>query len=750
MLLRSLLFAAVLALLAPAAASAAACPGADPCPYSAAAMIGQRAEGVMRFPQASAVGPDGSVYVADQYTHAIQVFGPDGSFRRELGAAGSGPGGLSSVGAVAVARDGSVYVADGADRIDRFAADGTLLNSWGRTGDGPGEFRFGAGGGNDSGAGGGIAIGADGTVYVADTRNDRVQRFAADGSNPTVIIPTGKVMRPQGLAVVGSRLIVADNWRHKLAVYDTGGRLLRTVGDGEGARPNQFFHPYDVAVDPSGRLYVADNSNHRIVRYGPAPAYKYRARWGAFGSGRGQLQYPRGIAVDASGRTFVADPGGNRIDVFDLGGASQGSFGKSGREAGQFIRPQGVGADAGGTRAIADTVNGRIQLVNPDGSVAAMFGAPAPGPTLLPDPVAVAFDGSGLLYVVDQERSRVIVFDREGKIIRTIGSRGRGPGQLLAPSAVAVDAAGRLYVADTGNGRIVRFTTAGTHLGSFGRFRTVRGVAVTPDGSRVYGSDAATDRITVMTGTGGDLAEIGARGSEPGRARTSPPGVALDGAGNVWVADRGNHRIQAFTPDGAPLAPLRRARRRRRAVRRADQRQRRLQRPRDRGRRRQQPRPAVPVRGDDGVLGPAGGQEPAGPDPLQPAAAAAARGDRPPDADHRHPRDPPASAAGQLRPAGQDLDPGHAHATLGQAQAGRADDVLAAAAAGGQDRDLPAAAERHRRAHAAARAGLAARPRRRDPGRRHQRRQLRRRRHPADKCDGLSGIPGPRLRRPGW
>ena len=57
----------------------------------------------MRFPQASAVGPDGSVYVADQYTHAIQVFGPDGSFRRELGAAGSGPGGLSSVGAVAVA-----------------------------------------------------------------------------------------------------------------------------------------------------------------------------------------------------------------------------------------------------------------------------------------------------------------------------------------------------------------------------------------------------------------------------------------------------------------------------------------------------------------------------------------------------------------------------------------------------------------------------------------------------------------------
>jgi sugar lactone lactonase YvrE len=553
MLPRTLLLAAVSALLAPAAASAAACPGADPCPYSAASALGQRAEGVMRFPQASAVGPDGSVYVADQYTHAIQVFGPDGSFRRELGAAGSGPGGLSSVGAVAVAGDGSVYVADGADRIDRFAADGTLLHSWGRTGTGPGEFRFGAGGGNDSGAGGGIAIGADGTVYVADTRNDRVQRFAADGSNPTVIIPKGTVMRPQGLAVVGSRLIVADNWRHKLAVFDTGGRFLRNVGDGEGARPNQFFHPYDVAVDPKGRLYVADNSNHRIVRYGPAPSYKYRARWGAFGSRRGQLQYPRGLAVDAEGRSFVADPGGNRIGVFDIGGDSLGAFGKSGREPGQFIRPQGVGADASGLRAIADTVNGRIQLVNPDGSIAAMFGAPAPGPTLLPDPVAVAFDGSGRLYVVDQERSRVIVFDRAGKIIRTIGSRGRGPGQLLAPSAVAVDAAGRLYVADTGNNRIVRFTTAGTHLGSFGRFRTLRGVAVTPDGARVYGSDASTGKITVMTGTGGDLAEIGSRGSAPGKLN-APAGLALDGAGNVWVADRGNDRIQAFSPGGALVA----------------------------------------------------------------------------------------------------------------------------------------------------------------------------------------------------
>ncbi len=120
--------AAALILAAPSVATAA-CPGADPCPYSTAGVIGQRAEGVLRFPQASAVGPDGSVYVGDQLSHTVQVFSPDGTFLREIGVAGSGPGQLSAVGGVAVAADGSVYVVDGADRIDRFAADGSLLNS---------------------------------------------------------------------------------------------------------------------------------------------------------------------------------------------------------------------------------------------------------------------------------------------------------------------------------------------------------------------------------------------------------------------------------------------------------------------------------------------------------------------------------------------------------------------------------------------------------------------------------------------
>src|SRR6478672_9447807 len=95
------LAALVAAALAVSAAPAAAdCPGGGAtCPYAGASSIGQRGGGVLRFPQAVAVGPDGAIYVGDQSSHVVQVFGPDGTFRREVGAAGTKAGQLSAVGA---------------------------------------------------------------------------------------------------------------------------------------------------------------------------------------------------------------------------------------------------------------------------------------------------------------------------------------------------------------------------------------------------------------------------------------------------------------------------------------------------------------------------------------------------------------------------------------------------------------------------------------------------------------------------
>lgn len=536
--------------LAPAAARADGCPGASACPYTAVGSVGQRAEGVLRFPQAVAVGPDGNIYVGDQFTHAIQVFTPNGRFVREMGVAGTAPGQLGAVGGVSVAADSTVYVADSQNRITRFTSGGSFLQAWGRPGSGLGQFRFGSGYANSAGAGGGVAA-VGGAVYVADTGNHRVQRFGSGGEDGSVIIPPGTLRYPQGLAVSGDRLIVADDQHHRLVVTGLAGGLIKTVGTGPGPGPGQLRNPYDVAADGLGRLLVADDSNHRVVRFSGPPNYPYRARWGTYGFGPGQVEYPRAIAADRQGNSYVADTGNNRIDVFDAGGDFIRAFGANGRAPGQFIVPMGAAADASGLRAVADSVDGRVELLNPDGSVAAVFGSPAPGPTILRTPVAVAFDAAGLVYVLDQRASRVTVFDRAGSIVRQIGSPGAGWGHLEAPSALAI-AGGTIYVADTGNGRIVRFGLDGTPQGSLGEFTSIRGLAVTPDGQRIYASDAATNRIYVLDADGSEQAVLGGRGSRLGKL-DAPAQLALDAGGNLWVADRGNNRVQEYGPDDKPI-----------------------------------------------------------------------------------------------------------------------------------------------------------------------------------------------------
>lgn len=508
---------------------------------------------MLRFPQAVAIGPDGAVYVGDQKSHTIQVFNPDGSFRGDLGVAGTKPGQLSSVGGVAVASDGSVFAATGANRIDRFAPGGVVLRSFGQTGSEVGQFAFGSGGGNDAGAGGGLAIGPDGMLYVADSGNDRVQRFDLDGGHGAQIVAPGTLAYPMGLTVRKTRVLVADNQNHRVVVFDTGGRQITTIGAGKGGRPGQLEHPYDVAADASGRVFVADDINHRVVRFSTLPNYVYKARWGSYGQAPGQLAYPRGIATDAGGLIYVANTGNDRIDVFDNGGKLVRTMGRSGRASGQFDEPTGVGADASGIRAVTDSVNGRLQLLNPDGSIAAIWGSPNPGPTILPDPVAVAFDSAGNAYVLDGRRSRVVVFSRStGQPVRTIASEGSGPGKLLDPSALAITPGGTIVVADTGNDRLARFRTDGSYLGSMD-VGDARGVAITPDGARTYVATGSNRRIRAYSPSGDLLAEFGGLGTKLGKL-DAPEQIALDGAGNVWVADRGNSRVQQFGPDGERLA----------------------------------------------------------------------------------------------------------------------------------------------------------------------------------------------------
>jgi DNA-binding beta-propeller fold protein YncE len=292
-----------------------------------------------------------------------------------------------------------------------------------------------------------------------------------------------------------------------------------------------------------------------VVRFSTGPAYPYKGRWGAYGTEPGRLAYPRAIASDAQGNVYVTNTGNDRVDVYDRGGALIRSIGSSGRASGQFNTPMGVAADPSGIRAVTDSVNGRVQLLNPDGSVAAVWGTPNPGPTILLRPVAVVFDGAGNAYVLDQRRGRIFVFSRaSGTPMRSIAVQGSGAGQLLDPTALAMDGAGTLYVADAGNRRIARFSYDGRYLGAITETGAVRGIAVTPDGSRIY---AASDnnRVTVWGPDGSELDWFGGTGTKLGKLN-APGHVALDGAGNLWVVDRGNARVQQFGPSGERLQTL--------------------------------------------------------------------------------------------------------------------------------------------------------------------------------------------------
>ena len=524
-----------------------------PTGYSATGQVGQPAGGVLRFPQAVAVAADGTIYVGDQGSHLIQVFNPDLSYRGSIGAPGTRPGELTAVGALAVADDGTILAADGgSSRIVRFAPDGRVVNTIGSRGTGTGQLRLGGGRGNDAGAGGGLAT-AGNAVYVADSGNNRIERFRLDGTGASVIVPPGTVRFPKGLAVRKSRLFVADDQNHRVLVMDTGGKLIKTLGNGLGKGPGQLQNPYGVALDAAGRVFVADNMNQRVTRFSTQPTgYKYKGRWGSYGTAPGNLAYPRAIATDGQGRVFVTNTGNDRVDVFSNTGTLVGSLGTSGRAPGQFNTPSGVATDASGVTAVTDSINGRVEFLAPDGSLATVWGSPNPGPTILQRPVDVAFDTAGNAYVLDQRRARVFVFPRTtGTPARSFGSLGSGPGQLEDPSALWVDPRGVVSIADTGNGRIARFTTGGTYQGAITGVGSPRGVAVTADGSRTYVANTR-NQIRVYDASGEQTALFGGTGRKLGKL-SAPRDIFLDANGNLWVADAGNARIQQFGPNGERL-----------------------------------------------------------------------------------------------------------------------------------------------------------------------------------------------------
>ncbi len=260
----------------------------------------------------------------------------------------------------------------------------TFSIGWGSSGPAAGQFN------------GPNLMAADrlGHVFVADTGNNRIQKFGLTGSVDASWVCTDTMSAPFGVATDRFAYVyVSDVASQRVAIYSNDGVLQQTVGLGGGIGAGQFGGPVGLAVDPWGFVLVVDQSLGRVQKFTADGAYGL-----VFGSGI--LSGPTGIAIDPLGNVFVTDTNNNRVVEFDSTGAVVRGFGSAGTAAGQFNHPRGLAFSADGTLLVADQFNGRVQAFTTKGVYQYTFGQGGSIGQNTVGPVGLATDGTGI-YAAD-------------------------------------------------------------------------------------------------------------------------------------------------------------------------------------------------------------------------------------------------------------------------------------------------------------------------------------------------------------
>jgi sugar lactone lactonase YvrE len=416
----------------------------------------------------------------------------------------------------------------------------------------------------------GIALDSSGNIFISDTGNSRIrkvdsstgivatvaggcgQKCAAD-NGPAVTAPLNA---PRGLAFdAAGNLFVADSTNHRIRKITPAGIITTVAGNGNAdfsgdngpATDAALNGPRAVAVDSTGNLWVADTFNNRVRQVDSSG--KIRTL------NSGDLLTPRGVAVSVNGDVLISDSGNHRIlrvsisgDVSLVAGTGKPAFsGDGGNPTNASLDPYGVSIDGSGIIVIADHGNNRIRKIAEGGTrLLTPFGVNLGPPTIttvagngqpdylgdngpataakLSGPSAVVTDAAGNTFIADANNSRVRRVDFATGIITTVAGSGvsgfGGDGgqavdaQINSPQGLAIDVDGSLYIADTNNHRI--------------RKVDLNGVIRTIGGSGVAGYSGDNQPATAA-------------------ALSSPSGIAIDGQGNLYIADTGNSRIRKLT-----------------------------------------------------------------------------------------------------------------------------------------------------------------------------------------------------------
>ncbi len=289
---------------------------------------------------------------------------PGPAFLDSWGETGKEPGQLFQPTGIAVSKEGTVFVADtGNNRIQAFTSDGQFLWQFGRSGEAGGEFRRPMD----------LDLDGDGLLYVAELGGDRIQIFTPKGALVRTIrgedTPAGSFDGAAGVLVApDGDLYVADFYNDRVVRFSPGGDYHSVLGKPGRVLPGRLHYPTDVAWR-GGEIVVADAYNNRVQVF--TPQGESVARWGGPlgsglpGSGSGSFRVATGVAIDAAERTYVADFDNHRIQVFDDCGTFLTSFGSHGRDPGQFERPTDLDFGADGRIYVVDFGNNRIQVFAP-------------------------------------------------------------------------------------------------------------------------------------------------------------------------------------------------------------------------------------------------------------------------------------------------------------------------------------------------------------------------------------------------
>ena len=602
-------------------------------PYSFTALAGLSSVGsadgagsAARFyhPDAVAVDPAGNLYVADDNNHTIRKITPAGIVTTFAGAAGveGSSDGLGSAarfdhpGGVALDGAGNLYVADTSNHTIRKISPArqvtTLAGNAGTYGSADGTGSAALFGYPEA-----IAVDANGTIYVADSSNLTIRRITPEGAVTTFAGKFGTYGTDDGIggAARFSAMVsgMAVGPAGDLYVADTGNNSIRKItpagnvttlaglasemGSADGpVGMARFRLPEGITVDATGNVYVADTSNHTIRKITPdGNVATIAGAVGIFGSTddngpAARFRTPWGLAVDGAGNLFVVDSGNNTIrkisrtaEVTTLAGLgwdlSVGAADGTGSAA-RFESAIQVAAGPAGEVYATDTFNHTIRRIAASGAVTTFAGSSTAysgnnedGPAAdarfgAPGPIAV--HPNGTIYVGERTSGTIRQISPD-RIVTTLNGLARHTAQFDGIGGVAVDGPGNVYVSDNHRHTIHRITPAGVittlagSAGAAGRadgpgvaatFDQPEGLAVDQAGN-LFVADANNHTIRRISPAGlvATLAgSAGVRGDADGTVSEArfnfPSGVVIDSAGNLFVADSSNSTVRRITPAG--------------------------------------------------------------------------------------------------------------------------------------------------------------------------------------------------------